>query len=445
MNRNDSEFDVIVAGAGVGGISAALAAARLQCRVLLLEQAEQVGGTGVFSSVSLICQFRDVDGRPVTSGIHRELFPAVYTHYNEQLVPTYDERELASTYTRLLDAEPNLTVWTGCTVTGADLEGGRIARLHLSGRQSGTVSAATYLDATADGNLAALAGLRFQKGRDEDGKLQSATVTFKVSGFDRSLLQDPEIRQWSAIHSLRRELLPYYLEMKQAGGTLNPRTGITCFPYPDGEALLFNSTSVLDVDPTRPETLARGMEEGQRQARELFEAICQHPAFRGAKLDYMAPKLGVREGRRIVGEYELTAEVCLGARKFEDMVAACAYALDIHHPEGGATRLQPIPAPGYYHIPYRALIPKDCSNLLLSSRCISGTHEAHSSYRIMTSISAIGEAAGTAAALCAFQELQDVREVKPAHIRFILQLRGQFVEGEVERTAIPASATWRPQ
>mgnify|MGYP001264861361 CR=1 FL=1 len=437
MSDKENSFDIAVAGAGVGGISAALAAARLGRKVLLIEQAEQIGGTGVFSSVSLICQFRDSRGRPITSGIHRELFPRAYTHYSEQRVPTYDERDLAAVYAELIGAEPNLTVWTGCSVTEAETRDGRISRLRLTGKHSGVVTAAVYLDATADGNLSALAGMRSGIGRETDGKLQSATVTFKVSGFDRGLLKEPDILQWKAIHSLRRELEPYYLELRQAGGTDNPRTGITCFPYPDGEALLFNSTSVLDVDPTRPETVARGMEEGSRQARELFSAIRRHPAFRGAKLDYLAPKLGVREGRRILGEYELTADDCLGARKFDDMVAACAYSLDIHDPDGGATRLAPIPDPGYYHIPYRSLIPRDCVNLLLSSRCISGTHEAHSSYRIMASVSAIGEAAGTAAALCVSQGLDDVRRVKPEHIRFVLQLRGQFVEGETERIELP--------
>ncbi|MDF2921424.1 MAG: hypothetical protein K0R57_338 [Paenibacillaceae bacterium] len=437
-DQEEHSYDIIVAGAGVGGISAALAAARLGQKVLLLEQAEEPGGTGVFSSVSLICTFRDSLGRPITGGIHRELFPAAYTHFSEQLVPTYDEQELKATYMRLLADEPTLVLWTGCSVSQADVREGRIIGLHVEGRHTGTVTAKVYLDATADGNLSALAGLEYRLGREGDGKLQSATVTFKVSGIDRTLLKEQDLRTWSAIHSVRRELLPYYLAMKEAGGTSNPRQGIVCFPYPGGEALLFNSTSVLDVDPTKPETLARGMEEGSRQAQELFAAIRQHPAFRQASLDFIAPKLGVREGRRIAGEYEVTAEDCLQTRRFDDMVAACAYCLDIHNPDGGPTRLESIPKPGYYHIPYRSLIPRGCTNLLLSSRCISGTHEAHSSYRIMASVSAIGEAAGTAAALFACQGLDDVREVKPAQLRFILQLRGQFVEGDVERIPLPS-------
>ncbi|WP_098742165.1 FAD-dependent oxidoreductase [Paenibacillus sp. EZ-K15] len=445
MNGEVQQFDIVIAGAGVGGISAALAAARLQCRVLLIEQRAEVGGTGVFSSVSLICNFRDSGGRPVTSGIHRELFPAAYTHYSEQMVPTYDERELKATYVSLLAAEPTLSVWTGSSVVKADMEQGRIARLHIEGERQAVIEAKVYLDATADGNLSYLAGLEYRLGREGDGKLQSATATFKVSGFAPALLKEQNYRSWAGIHSLRSELLPYYLALKAENRTSNPRQSVTCFPYPNEDALLFNSTSVLDVDPTEPDSVVRGMEEGGRQARELFAAITGHPAFCAARLDYVAPKLGVREGRRIVGEYELTGEDCLGTRQFDDMVAACAYALDIHNPEGGPTRLESIPAPGYYHIPYRSLIPRGCSNLLLSSRCISGTHEAHSSYRIMASISAIGEAAGTAAAICVMQKLQDVREARAEQIRFVLQLRGQFVEGEVERIELPVATKLYPQ
>lgn len=436
-------FDIIVVGAGIGGITAALAAARMSPSVLLIEEADEVGGTGVFSSVSLICNFRDSNGRPITSGIHRELFPAAYTHYSEQRVPTYDELVLKATYRKLLAAEPALTVWTGCKVTQAAVQDRVIQHLHLQGSQATEVAARIFLDATADGNLSAMAGMEYELGRTGDGKMQSATATFRVSGLDTSKLENPNILEWSAIHSLRRELLPYYEELQARGGTRNPRQSITCFPYPDGEAVLFNSTSVLGVDPTRPESLARGMEEGARQANELFEAITGHPAFRKAKLDYIAPKLGVREGRRISGEYMLTEEDCLGARHFPDMIAACAYSLDIHSPDGRTTRLERIPGNGYYHIPYRSLIPRGCSNLLLSSRCISGTHEAHSSYRIMASVSAIGEAAGVAAALGVLQHRNDVREIESSHIRYVLQLRGQFTEGVVERIPLPAGPAQR--
>jgi hypothetical protein len=132
----------------------------------------------------------------------------------------------------------------------------------------------------------------------------------------------------------------------------------------------------------------------------------------------------------------LTAEDCLSARTFKDMVAACAYSLDIHDPKGGASKLTGIKEPGYYYIPYRSLIAKDWENLLLSSRCISGSHEAHSSYRVMSGVSAIGEAAGTAAALAVWMKKGDVRDVSASQIRYALHTAGQFIEGDLEKVVL---------
>ncbi|PYI56913.1 FAD-dependent oxidoreductase [Paenibacillus flagellatus] len=441
--ERETRYDIVVVGAGVGGICAALAAARLRRSVLLLEEREEIGGTGVHSAVSLICTFRDKDGRPINNGIHRELFPQAYTSRRglfdaEEIVPTYDERELKRTYEALLTAEPLITVRTGRKVTGVVTEAGKIVRIAaVSGEgETSSVEGDVFLDATADGHLSAMAGAEFHIGREEDGKLQTATVTFKMTGFDPSKLLNPRITTWGGIRSLRQELTVHYLQLKDEGGTRNPRPSVLCFPYPDGQGILFNSTAVTDVDPTRPETVDAGMKEGTEQALQLAAAVKRHPAFAEAEIECIAPKLGVREGRRIVGDYVLTADDCLHARRFDDMVAACAYSLDIHDPLGGGAKLVKIGDPGYYHIPYRSLVAKGLKNVLLSSRCISGTHEAHSSYRVMSGVSAIGEAAGTAAALAVWSKADDVRDVSAARIRYVLQAGGQFVEGELERVTL---------
>jgi hypothetical protein len=137
------------------------------------------------------------------------------------------------------------------------------------------------------------------------------------------------------------------------------------------------------------------------------------------------------EGRRVVGDYILTAEDCLRPAKFDDMIAACAYMIDIHNPSGSGSRLEMIPPPGYYHIPYRSIRAKGFRNLLMGSRCISGTHEAHSSYRVMAPLCAIGQASGVAAALTATLGKSDVRELDSAEIRHALHEQGAFVEGEM--------------
>jgi hypothetical protein len=145
----------------------------------------------------------------------------------------------------------------------------------------------------------------------------------------------------------------------------------------------------------------------------------------------IAPTLGVREGRRIIGDYILTQEDCLSEARFDDMVAACCYFIDIHDPDGAGTVMRPIPGSGYYHIPFRCLCAKGWENLLLGSRCISGTHEAHSSYRVMAPVTAIGQACGVAAALAVRMQKENVRDVDAACIRYVLKQQNQFVEGSV--------------
>lgn len=356
----------------------------------------------------------------------------------EETVPTYDEKQLKATYEMLLQAEPDIHVLTGHKVTGAESLDGSIVSLAVESSNGETlrVSGHVFLDATADGNLSAMAGAECQMGREEDGRMQTATVTFKMIGFDSAKLVNPRITTWGGIRSLREELSVYYQQLKEAGGTTNPRPSVLCFPYPDGRGILFNSTAVTDIDPTNAESISAGMRIGTEQALQLAEAVKRHPAFAQAKVEFIAPKLGVREGRRVVGDYMLTADDCLSGRTFDDMVAACAYSLDIHDPLGGGSKLVNIGGPGYYHIPYRSLIAKGWDNLLLSSRCIGGSHEAHSSYRVMSGISAIGEAAGTAAALTVWAKADNVRDVPAAQIRYVLQAGGQFVEGPVEKVTL---------
>ncbi len=428
-------FDVIVAGAGAGGVCAALAAARTGARTLLLEKAVEIGGTGVHSPVSLICKFHGRDHRPINLGIHRELFPHAYLHSTWDFrasAPrlTYDEKDLAAAYRRLLAAEPNLTVRTGCGAASVRREG---RLLHSVQCDDGSdFAAAAFVDATANGNLSALADCRASVGRDSDSALQSATLVFAMSGIDKSRLRVAEFSTRGGLHSLWRELTSLYKEAKARGETQNPKGSVVCFPYPDGERLLFNANEVVGVNPMEAGAEEAAIKKGRIFVDDLVAIVRRHPAFAYATVEFIATKMGIREGRRILGDYTLTQDDCLGEARFEDMVAACAYEIDIHDPDGGATRMVDIPGSGYYHIPYRSLVAADADNLFLGSRCISGTHEAHSSYRVISGVSAIGQAAGTAAALAARCAAGQARAIKPAWIRHVLREQVQFVEGTVE-------------
>lgn len=426
--------DVLVAGAGAGGICAALAAARCGASVVLLEAAAEIGGTGVHSPVSLVCKFHGRDHRPINLGLHRELFPHVYVHSTwdrrpEALRLTYDEADLRRRYRELLAAEPSIEVRTSAAVLAAEVEGRSLRAVRLADGKR--LTATVMVDATADGNLSALAGCRTEKGREADGALQSATLVFGMSGIDRTRLRVPEFRTRGGLDSLWSELTAVYRAAKARGETGNPKSSVLCFPYPDGERLLFNSNEVLGVDPTVPGSVEAARERGVELVEELVTILRRHPAFAAARVDFVAPKMGVREGRRVVADYRLTEADCLGEARFDDMVAACAYEIDIHDPDGGPARMVDIPGSGYYHIPYRSLIAADLDNLLLGSRCIGGSHEAHSSYRVISAVTAIGQAAGTAAALAARDPSGLVRAVAPPRLRAALRRQVQFVEGTV--------------
>lgn len=427
-------FDVLVAGAGIGGVSAALAAAREGASVALLEGAAQIGGTGVHSPVGLICSWFDASGRPINKGIFAEIFPDLFEEgaRSREDIFTYREEELKAAYLRLLAGEPGVQVFTSSPVDVVEARDGCLNRVCTAdGRW---FQAKAFVDSTADGNLAAAAGAAFHKGREEDGRLQPGTLTFRVEGVDFTAFgldpSQPHWARWDNFHVFSEALLPLYLRVKKEGGTSNPKESILCFPDRDGTSLLFNQTHVVGVDPTDPRTLNEAMKEGRKQIEEFWGSVRCHPAFASVSKVTIFEKLGVREGRRVLGDHILTAEECLSEVRFEDMVAACGYAVDIHDPDGsGKSRLEWIPGSGYYHIPYRSLYARDFSNLLLGSRCISGSHEAHSSYRVMAPVSAIGQAAGTAAALLHRQGVTDVRGVKAEWIRHTLREAGQFVEG----------------
>jgi hypothetical protein len=140
----------------------------------------------------------------------------------------------------------------------------------------------------------------------------------------------------------------------------------------------------------------------RRQMRQIAAFLRRYvPGFEDSYIVQSGVQVGVRETRRVLGEYQLSAHDVLGARKFDDAIARGAYPVDIHNPTGSGTVLKRLPPGEAYDIPLRALLPRNTERLLVAGRCISGTHEAHSSYRVMPIVMATGQAAGVCAALAA--------------------------------------------
>jgi len=170
-------------------------------------------------------------------------------------------------------------------------------------------------------------GAEFHIGRPADHAMQSTTLSFTVTGFDPAQLKDPSINTWGGYWSLNEELGALYSTAKKNGITSNPKQGVTCFAYPDGKTLLFNSNEVKGVNPMVPSSVSEARAVAERHVHELFAIIRRHPAFSNSVMSGVSTRLGVREGRRILGDYVLTGDDCMREARFEDMVAACEVVL----------------------------------------------------------------------------------------------------------------------
>jgi hypothetical protein len=196
-----------------------------------------------------------------------------------------------------------------------------------------------------------------------------------------------------------------------------PRELVSFFisPYPD--EVTVNMTRVTDIDPLDPRDLTRAEIEARAQTMQLLAFFRRSvPGFANARIAATAAQIGIRESRRIVGSYTLTAQDILGARTFPDAVARSAYPIDIHNPSGAGTTTQRLPPGASYEIPYRCLVPAQIERLLVAGRCISTTHEALASTRLTPTVMTLGQAAGTAAALSLHPNV-GLRELDVAQLR----------------------------
>jgi hypothetical protein len=184
-----------------------------------------------------------------------------------------------------------------------------------------------------------------------------------------------------------------------------------------------NMTRVAGIDPTDPWQMTAAEVDGRTQVEEYARFLRERvPGYEEAFLLQTSPRIGVRESRRLVGEYVLTREDVLGARDFPDGIARCGAPIE-DHDEGDATRWEYIPDGGTYAIPWRCLLPHEIDGLAVAGRCVSATHDAHASVRSMGQCMAMGQAAGTAAALAG----TDVRSLEPGRLRERLAADGALL------------------
>jgi len=403
-------FDVIVAGGGISGTMAAIAATRAGARTLLVERYGALGGMATLGLVQPITTW-GLGQAWVVGGSGRRILEGMIARHPESATeltrygPTCDAEYLKRELEEQALAH-GVTLRYHSWIAGVEREGERLTGLRvLSKGGEEALEARVFVDATGDGDLAADAGLPFEMGS------QGITLMFVLAGIDRA--RCPEREAMARLY--------------QEAGPASYR-GLCIFwgPRPDG--CYVNMTEVEGLDACDPEDLTRATIECRRQAWQILDTFRAHvPGFERAYIAKTAPALGVRESRHVHGLYTLTGADVESGRHFEDVIARAGCPVDIHGSEhGGRGAYRGLKHS--YAIPYRCLVPPEVANLLLTGRCISADAVAHSSLRRMAPGFALGEAAGLAAAQALAHD--DTRTLPIAPLQAALRDHGAILDSE---------------
>ena len=412
------KYDAIIVGGGFAGVAAAIGAARGGASVLLIEKGNCLGGA---STNCLVNPFMPYSTR--INGEEIKLTGGIFNEICRRLI----EKD-AFKFLSFLEEELKLVLNDMVCEAGVDLlfhayifdvqRENDVIRSVLVATKQGVLEICGdyFIDATGDAQLAFLAKCPTELGRKSDNLCQPMTLCFRIGNVDVDKFM-----------SGLEELQKAYKDARSKGEITNPRENILVFKLPVNNVLHFNTTRVVKLDPTDAFDVTKAEIIGRNQVRELYDFMKKHAqGMENSFLMMTASEIGVRESRKIVGEYVLTEEDCRAFTKFHDGIAACNYDIDIHNPEGSGTSHYYFPQGEYYTIPYRCLIPKGVTNMLVAGRCISSDHGAQASYRIMPTVCSIGEAAGVAIGL-SVKKRHPVREIDVKEVQKALKDNGGFI------------------
>lgn len=444
--RISARPDVLVVGGGPAGIAAAIAAARNGADTLLIEQRGYLGGMGTAALVPSFCPFTDGD-KPVVRGIGLELLEKMKAASGEVYLSMHRDSLTwvpidVEVLKRLYDRE---VLGSGARVmfhTFADqvlLAGNRIAGVVVSNKSGRSViQAKLYIDATGDADVAALAGVPFQIG-GEEGELQPGTMCFLVAGADKDRY-DAFLQRTGQSGALADTVQ----EAQRNGDLPEGRKRISGIAWVSKSVVGFNFGHLFELDGTRAEDLTRAAVEGRELVDVQMRFLRRYvPGFEQAHLVHTGDQVGIRETRRIVGDYTLVVDDFVRMRSFDDDIARNSYFIDIHLANAHSPMtIRHLPKGASHGVPYRCMLPVGRSNLLVAGRSVSSDRAVQGSLRVMPNCFAMGQAGGTAAALAAQADV-GFREVDVSSLQQRIAEQGGWL-GERFGTDPGERAGWRP-
>lgn len=464
MTSSQDEFDVIVAGGGMAGVCAAVAAARNGARTLLTDRYAFLGGNATAGLLGNFLTFHNMKGEQICEGIPQEVVDgcialggAFRQHrghlpnaYGNSFSVTPIDAEVLKLVAQKLCLSAGVRIALNTYTVGPLVEGNKVVGIRTFDKSGESrIRGNVIVDCTGDADLVAKADGAFQQG-DEQGRTMSISLFSRLGNVDLEkhflyvkanpgefmLAEDPFIGKTKAEkakelnHWMDFPLVTgHYTAVKEAQskGEFHPNRQRVVFSVTTTPGVVtINSTSLLGYNPVGGEALTRAAIEGREQLFHVYDFYRKYvPGFEQSFIVDSASALGVRESRRIVGVETLTDKGCVEGRKSERDIGRGAYCLDVHQASGIIEHLH-IDNGDSYGIPYGCLVPRDLDGVLVAGRCLSSERFANGSARNQAHIQAMGQAAGTAAAMSVKSGCQP-REIDVSALRKTLTAQGALV------------------
>lgn len=440
MTKTYGEFDVIVAGGGTAGAVAGITAARHGLKTLVVEQLGFLGGSQTGALVTPMMDLL-IDGKPEISAVNREIKMRLEL-LGEGRDNRFNPEALKFVLEQMfLEAGGNLLFFTH--VIDVIKERHKIEGI-IFHNKSGIQAAHSkvIIDCTGDADVAYMAGVPFESGKRNTGLNQPMSVRFEIANINVEMFSNflkelgqkegTEIDNLYGAHTLEQQwpLSPIFIKGIEQGIILEEDSKYFQFFAIPGKpkTLAFNCPEIInDINGTNADHLTLAMVKGRKAIIRLTNFMKRFfPGFEESYVSITAPMAGVRESRRIIGKYMLTAQDVAKCKKFDDGIAKCNYYMDIHNmTEEDKEKIKKLknidtkPEEKFFEVPFRCCVPEDIENILIAGRCVSADFEAQSALRIQQVCRALGEACGHAAYI-AIRKNQSLWHVDGSEVRSLM-------------------------